>query len=135
MTNQNDARVAEAVGYVIVRDANYQHKLRCFPPEDKMLMHYSQNEIVLVKDIGAGDVFLINNEPPPFDSAPTADTDQIVLEWVQGQDSVLFFAWSRAYGKIVQKLNPKGTGFPRERFYKPGMYAQAVLAIQEERGE
>lgn len=138
MTNQNDARVAEAVGYTIVRDANYQHKLRCFSPESKMLVHYAQRDIVLAKNIDSTDKFLIKNAPPPFDSGPTPDTDWIVLEWVQ--DSSIMNLFKMALVDLFP-VDDDYIYMPDYQlnlfvqFYKPGMYAKALLATLEEKSD
>jgi hypothetical protein len=79
-------------------------------------------------------------EPVPFISAPTAETDWIVLEWVQGQDV--------GYSKLIAEklLELIWGGIPQHevaeqldefvRFYRPGDYARALLAVTKEaRGE
>jgi len=111
MTNQNDALVMEALG----------NKVRCLKSGE---WQYEVTPGQLWRTV------------IPYVTDPTHATDGIVLEWVQGQGSVYFFNWSKKYGEIVRVINPKGTAFPRERFYKPGDYAKALLAVlQEERGE
>ena len=74
-------------------------------------------------------------DPLPFISAPTFATDGIVLEWVQGQDAKDFD--TRDFMCILLGLIDPGQqsgDFTLHLFlnrYKPGMYAHALLAVEE----
>lgn len=80
----------------------------------------------------------LNNIVPLFLTAPTWESDGIVLEWVQGQDIKMR---AKFYVRARKLLAP-------EKFYsdisflvgqvlmnyKPGTYAKALLAIGESDG-
>ncbi len=76
--------------------------------------------------------------PRPFISAPTHATDGIVLEWVQGQG--IDYDDRDFYVCLASLVSPEGKEIPLEllayvRNYKPGMYAHALLAVEEERDD
>ncbi len=136
MTNQ-DARVAEAVGY-------YADGKIC-PEISGYTFRGEDNEFKVCRD--CRHIYAKNEKgkhkkkPRPFISAPTAATDQIVLEWVQGQEwGVLINKFVNALYTIIEDpddivpITQRALHKMVEK-YKPGMYARAVLAIQEERGE
>jgi hypothetical protein len=143
MTNQNDALVAEAVGYTFFRAGDIVSALFTVPPSEDAGYFFTL-ESVQAKDIDDEDKFAAYREPPPFLSAPTGNTDQIVLEWVQGQENEFRVRFEKALKEVLKveaKVRPTW-GDPDSwlgmflDYQKPGMYAQALLAvIQEERGE
>ena len=80
--------------------------------------------------------------PLPFISAPTGNTDQIVLEWVMGQRFSTRHFFFKMLDKILQDVvNEKQAegaallaAWPEVLvFFKSGDYARALLAVEEER--
>ena len=75
--------------------------------------------------------------PRTFDSAPTWESDGIVLEWVQknllDERGAISAKYRRALGEAVGAVNPPLNVFLA--MYKPGMYAKAVLAVLEARDD
>ena len=75
--------------------------------------------------------------PLPFISAPTYATDGIVLEWVQRGPKYYTLKFEKKL-RVVISSSHDNTGIPEPLweyllFYKPGMHAQALLAVEEER--
>ena len=78
-----------------------------------------------------------NNEYA-FISAATFASDGIVLEWVQRQG--IDYDDRDFYVCLASLVSPEGKEIPLEllayvRNYKPGMYAHALLAVEEERDD
>ncbi|KKL94433.1 hypothetical protein LCGC14_1864710 [marine sediment metagenome] len=136
MTNANDIRIAEAV-----------------EPKPDLLGGGGMAQALLdsidgfpwVSKSGCWILEFVGKEPGkwvarPFDSAPSWESDGIILEWVQGQDD--FFI--QAIADEVERLIVKREGiFPvinnTLRMYltygKKGDYATALLAVLEASGE
>ena len=121
MTNKrrDDAAVAEIMGHKVVT-YNKRDTVEYRITED------SQHEGIA-----------ITTEVPPFITEPTGNTDQTVLEWVQGQIFSVRLEYFKKLNEIIQE--------PTDGFsikwpdvlvhYKPGMYAKALLETQEDAHE
>ena len=133
----DDARVAEIVGYEFWRytgRGTLNHHILCRLPKDKPSQK-QYFERAYLKDFDSDIVF--DEPPPPFISAPTGNTDQIVLEWVQGQDMGFTEKFTEKLLEIIWG------GIPQHevteplheyvRFRRPGDMAKAVLAVKEAR--
>jgi hypothetical protein len=148
---KGDARVAEAVGYEAWETKkNWLGKYALgalyrilrkegSSPIERSIKSLKEDGYKKVSLASWQDVEGLSNHlrPLPFLTAPTHATDGIVLEWVQGQDDRLMAEFIRHLGEILaaEDRQKEYTGLWAMRFYKPGMYARALLAIEEARGE
>lgn len=128
----DDAIVAEIVGYTLYRKtwSDCADMIICWPPDVEL---FTKPEVVLAKDLGDYDFQNSTMRPPRFISAPTWASDGIVLEWVQG--SKIFPQFTSRMRSILAKCNDDEEQYLSHwhiealfAFYKPGMYAKAVLA-------
>lgn len=140
MTNQEDAVIAEIVGYTFYEDANYNNKIIAVDPGKSG--NYGKQ--IFAKDIDDDAIFLGNRRPPTFTSNASFKTDGIVLEWVQGQDGATYGGFVvKLSGEILRQLSDGEMAVAKSgmfslvwlKYYKPGDYAQAVYVLHEERDD
>ena len=145
MTNKatRDARVAEVVGYTLWKWVGFYKTQSIFPPGLDPAVEYQKSEYEKIDwDNHNGDY--CTNKVRPFISAPTYETDGIVLEWVQGQDNSVYGKFSISLsGAILQRISKVDREIMSMglydviwlKYYKPGDYAHALLVVKEERGD
>lgn len=137
MTNQNDLRIAEAVGYTLWRFKEQPELFECWHSDEFDPATYPEAyEPATPNDVGKDDVV---ERCPPFDSAPSWESDGVILEWVQGQkeDVRLQFEFHYrvreiAMSRVGEIPHDWGVAFIQLFEYKPGDYAQAVLEASGE---
>lgn len=151
-TNTNrDAKIAEAVGWeawesLIDLDGNKVDVpfLVLHKPNGKGMWAEGATNVREFKKVPYESWMDIPNlphylKPPPFITAPTYETDGVVLEWVQGQDAYFIEKIANAVMDIIIKR--EGYVAARQDQYlrgyltskKPGDIALALEAVMEER--
>lgn len=115
MNNSDDAKVAEIISEKPMR----------YPPRTPLSNQAWKDTMVDGK---------LTHAARPFISAPTFETDGIVLKWVQGQpfsERIKFFG---RFDAVIQGRNKTyAAKWPTAlMFYKPGDYARALLEAQDD---
>lgn len=125
-----DARVAEILGWEFYREEDMIYSV---PPAESVT--YTTSKKIRAVDFEVGDIIIETGKYPPFISVPTYETDGIVLDWVQGQELSDVF-WKKMGQLLAQKHgNSKMAIYnyiEAMQYYKPGMYAQALLEVKDD---
>lgn len=123
-TREDDVKIAEIMG------AEW-HDI--WVSDEKSQVLYFEDEIDYYGMESLRKGYLIS-AIPEFLTAPSFESDGIVLEWAQGQDVVLANKFYYELGRIVER-DDKGTPFQLAKVlehYEPGDYAKALLEVYDE---